>query len=190
MSIVTEFERIRREHRQALRHRGARVTLGSSVVRVFTPGTKDKLFPILVEIPLEEMTRLKNQQEFRTWFEHWLEVLAEVIKRHNPHNRKIHPGYNWGHAAKILTLYLREMVLNSRYFSDEEVLGIAPLLYTPIDTIAIRRLTQLGHVPPFRAIREINTPEKFYGVQELLGEGAARVRVPRIWFDDNWGDRQ
>jgi hypothetical protein len=190
VSIVTEFERIKREHRQALRQRGTRVILFPSVTRVFTSGTKGKLFPILVKIPLEEMPLLKNQREFRTWFEHWLEVLAEAIRRHNPNNRKIHPGYKWGHAAKVLTLYMREMVLNCRYFSDEEVNRLAPLLYTPIDTIAIRRLAQLGHAPPFKAIREIDTPEKFYGVQEMLGNAAARVGVPRIWFDDNWGDRQ
>jgi len=43
---------------------------------------------------------------------------------------------------------------------------------------------------PFKAIKEIDTTEKFYDVQELLGEAAAKVGVPRVWFDDNWGDRQ
>ncbi len=62
-------------------------------------------------------------------------------------------------------------------------------LYVPIDGINIRRLRHCGLSLDFAKIKEVDTPQKFYSVQELLGEAAKRAGVPRIWFDDNWGDR-
>lgn len=38
-------------------------------------------------------------------------------------------------------------------------------------------------------IKEIDSAEKFFGVQDSLGEAAKKARVPRIWFDDIWGMR-
>lgn len=190
MSLVPEFERLKRDHRKALCQRGARVVLGSSVTRVFDKGTKGHLLPLLSGIPVDEMPSLNGQDGFQVWFEHWLEILAREIKRLNHNNSRIHPGYKWGHATKILTLYIREIVLNSRYFTDAQVQAVAPWLYIPIDNIARQHLSKLGYPLPFKSIKEIDTPEKFYGVQDLLGQAAARVGVPRIWFDDIWGDRQ
>jgi len=189
MSLVTEFERIKRDHQKALRQRGARVVLGASVTRVFEKGTKAHLLPFLTEIFIDEIAALKSQEEFRVWFEHWLDILALEIKKLNHNNNRIHPGYKWGHATKILTLYIREIILNSRYFTDAQVQAVAPWLYIPIDNIARQHLVELGYPLPFKSIKEIDTPEKFYGVQDLLGQVAARVGVPRIWFDDIWGDR-
>jgi len=190
MSLVTEFERIKMDHQKALRQRGARVVLFASVTRVFQKGTKGHLLTMLAEIPVDEIATLKGQEEFRAWFEHCLDILAQEIKRLNPQNSRIHPGYKWGHATKILTLYIREIVLNSRYFTDAQVQAVAPWLYIPIDNIARRRLAELGYRLPFTSIKEIDIPDKFYGVQDLLGQTAAKVGVPRIWFDDIWGDRQ
>jgi hypothetical protein len=116
--------------------------------------------------------------------------VAEVIKRLNGENPKIFPGYLWGHSTKVLTLYVREIVLNSRYFTDRQVEQMSCWLYTPIDSIIIKRLLDRGAQLSFRSIKQIDTAEKFYSVQELLGEAAAQVGVPRVWFDDNWGDRQ
>jgi hypothetical protein len=78
----------------------------------------------------------------------------------------------------------------SRYFTDAEAAVIVPWLYSPIDGVVIRRLGRLNGPLPFRKIKDIDEPEKFYRVQDLLGQAAAKVGVPRVWFDDNWGDRQ
>jgi hypothetical protein len=78
----------------------------------------------------------------------------------------------------------------SRYFTDADAARISPWLYSPIDRVVIDRLRKLHGLLPFRQIKGINTPEKFYLVQDLLGQAAAKVGVPRVWFDDNWGDRQ
>ena len=190
MKLLEEYQRISRDHSKALKVTSARVVLGSSVMRVFEPGTKEDLSPCLVAVDVEKMPKLGGQEQFRSWFERNLDRVANAINRRNARNRRIYPGYKWGHATKVLTLYLREIVHNRRYFSDADVERISPWLYTPIDSIAIKRLRHLGCPLPFKAIKEIDTTEKFYDVQELLGEAAAKVGVPRVWFDDNWGDRQ
>ena len=56
--------------------------------------------------------------------------------------------------------------------------------------IAMRRLTKLGYPLRLSSINGIDSPEKFYGVQDMLAQAAAEVGVFRIWFDDIWGDRQ
>jgi hypothetical protein len=43
---------------------------------------------------------------------------------------------------------------------------------------------------PFKRIREIDTAKKFYDVQTALGAAAREAGVPRVWFDDNWSDRE
>jgi hypothetical protein len=190
MNLVEEFQRIKEDHQKAVRHRAARVVLAPSVVRVYRKGSNKSLFPVLVAVPVDELGEVQTQEQFRTWFEAQLGELAAAIDKLNQGNDKIYPGYKWGHATKMLTLYLREIVLNSRYFKDAEADRLAVLLYIPIDDIAMKRLKKLGCRLSFSAINQIDTPEKFYGIQEILGQVAARIGVPRIWFDDNWGDRQ
>lgn len=190
MNLVSEFKRIEQEHKKALRTTAARVVLASSVTRVFESGTKKHLFQILVSVDVDEMPKFSGQDQFRGWFEQNLNTLVEVIKLNNPNNHRVNPGYKWGHGTKVLTLFLREIVLNRRYFSDAEMERISPWLYVPIDSVVMKRLSTLGCRLPFKAIKEIDTAEKFYGVQDLLGQAATKVGVPRVWFDDNWGDRQ
>jgi hypothetical protein len=54
----------------------------------------------------------------------------------------------------------------------------------------MKRLRKLGVSLPFRQIKEIDSAEKFYRVQDLLEEVSAPTEVPRVWFDDNWASRQ
>jgi hypothetical protein len=185
-----EYERIKEKHLLAIRRTAARLVPGSSVIRVFEKGTKKKLLPVLAKVEIETLKTLAGPEQFKLWFERELNRVARAIKRQNPKNKRIHPGYKWGHATKILTLLICELVLNSRYFSDDEVERISPWLYAPIDSIVMGRLKRLGVHLPFTRLREIDSAEKFYGVQELLRNPAADVGVPRAWFDDNWSERE
>ena len=36
----------------------------------------------------------------------------------------------------------------------------------------------------------VDSPKKFYGLQDLLGEAAREVGVPRVWFDDAWATKR
>lgn len=167
----------------------ARVTLGGSVIRVFEPGTKSDLLLALANLPIDDLPDISDV-EFKHWFECQLAVIAKCINKRNKNNTRVQPGYKWGHATKVLTIYLREMVSHSRYFGDADAQRIEHLLYCPIDRITIASLKAVGHRPTgFERIKEIDTPRKFYGVQELLGRVAKQLDVPRVWFDDGWGDR-
>jgi hypothetical protein len=59
----------------------------------------------------------------------------------------------------------------------------------PIDSQVIKKIRALGCTLPFNKIKDINTAEKFYSVQDLLGRAASAENIPRIWFDDVWADR-
>ena len=74
--LVKVFERVKDNHRRAIRYRAARVVLGPSVIRVFKSGTKDHLLPILVDIPIDELAALRDEARFQVWFEGQLDILA------------------------------------------------------------------------------------------------------------------
>jgi hypothetical protein len=188
-ALVAEYRRIKKKHLGAMEERAARAATSSSVIRVYRPGTKEKLMLALEGVDIESLKKLSGQNAYKKWFEKELNRIADVIRKTNANNENIFPGYKWGHATKILCIYVRSLVLCSRYFSDAQKRHISPWLYAPIDRIVIKRLRLLGVPPPFKAIKEIDTPKKFYDVQNMLGNAAAQADVPRVWFDDAWTER-
>jgi hypothetical protein len=186
MGLDEEFRRIQENHKEQIRRRLARVVIGSSIARVFKKGSVEEIWPVLTEIPVDELPGLKNQEEFKEWFEKQLNRLARRIDRTNPGNRRIRPGYKWGHATKILCLYLRDITLHREYFVDGQVERVTRWLYVPLDSVNMASLRRCGVPLDFCKIKEIDTGDKFYQVQDQLGRAAERAGVPRIWFDDNW----
>lgn len=189
--LVDEFRRIGADHRSAILKFTARSALPPSVTRVFKAGTKDALVPLLGRLPMDELVGVPDEPAFRRWFEHQLEQVAAVILERNSLRTRpgIHPGYKWGHGTKVLALLVRDVVLRSRYFSDVEVTRIEPWLCCPIDGIVIGRLTTVGARPAVSQIRGIDSAGVFWALQDRLGSAAAEAGVPRVWFDDVWGDR-
>jgi hypothetical protein len=187
-NLNAEFVRIHDRHRVAMRMRMARSVLGASVIRVFAPETKAGLQKALFAVPIDELLDV-GQTGFRQWYEDQLEHVAVEIRIRNANNSRLLPGLKWGHSSKVLCLYLVGLVEHSRYFSDKDCRKIAKWLHIPIDGVIIDRLRKLGVQLPFRKIREIDTSDKFYSVQDQLHEAASKIGIPRIWFDDNWADR-
>jgi hypothetical protein len=189
-ALTTEFCRIKESHRQAIRKTVARVVLGPSVMRVYAKGTRDALLPLLSRIEVDAVVRFRTQDQFSDWFDKHVGHIAKLIDQQNPRNSRIRPGIKWGHATKIMAIYIRDLVLSSRYFSDSDAARVSFFLHVPVDSVVIGRLKKLGSRQPFSKIKEIDTREKFYGVQEALTAAAQPLGIPRVWFDDNWGDRQ
>jgi hypothetical protein len=158
-------------------------------MRVFRAGTRPRLFSALLRIELEPLGSVSSHLQFEEYFETELDRLSRVIAKTNKGNTRIYPGYKWGHGTKILCLFLRDAVLHSHYFSTSVAHRVSRLLYTPIDNVVIRRLKALGYVTEFKGIKDIDSAGKFYAVQNALQKAAAAVGIPRIWFDDNWGQR-
>jgi hypothetical protein len=187
-NLHREFERIHREQKKLVAHHASQVVLGASVMRVFAPGTKKDLLPLLPKLPLFDLQKIQDQESFEQWFDEQLDLVAQGIMIKNKGNSKVNPGYKWGHATKILNLYLREIVLNSRYFKDSDTRRLSFFLYVPIDSKIMDRMRRLGFKLPFRRIKEIRTKDQFMHVQQLLGGAATKAKVPRIWFDYVWGE--
>jgi len=187
-ALTREYRRLQPNHRRTLAKRAASLVLGGSVIRVFEKETDHDIWPVLVDLDVDRLPRLDGQDDFRRWFDPALERVAGAILVRNSGNPRIHPGYKWGHGTKVLTLFLRELVMSSRYFTDEEAETISPWLYTPLDRIALNRLAELGHPNGIHAIKDIDSAETFYGIQDDLGEAASEAGVPRIWFDDVWAE--
>ena len=187
-SIADELSLRHSRTRESVRHWCARAATESSVIRVFEERTKADILATLIKVPIEVITDFRLRSEFEEWFEGQLNQLARAISRRNKTNERVQPGLKWGHAAKVLTLYLRDVVLHSRYFSDDEVSLIAPWLFVPVDSKVMARLRALGVRLPFRTIREIRTKPDFYFVQDLLA-GNCADGIARVVFDDVWADR-
>jgi hypothetical protein len=183
------FTRIREEHAAAIQVRSARAVLGSSVIRVFHPGTKYPLLDKLASLDIKSLKSIRTQDAFRKKFEQHLNQVHNTVRRLNVGNGRIHPGGKWGHCTKVLCLYLREIVLHSRLLPDAVVARLQHYLYVPIDTIVLKELKRVGAEVPFRRIKDLATAQHFYLLQDLLGEAARRKHVPRIWFDDVWAVR-
>jgi hypothetical protein len=190
-ALEDEYRRIALAHHPATRWFTARSCIPASVTRVFAAGTKGLLVPLLAGLPADELPQLSGQDEYRAWFTRQLDAVAESILRLNPPEIRpaIHPGYKWGHSTKVLALYVRDLVLFSRYFSDQDVERVAPWLYCPVDSVVMKRMRELREQPGSYQISGIDSPQRFWRIQDLLGAAAASVGVPRVWFDDNWGDR-
>jgi hypothetical protein len=189
--LDAEFRRIASDHRAAILKMTARSALPASVTRVFEAHTKDALVELLLTVPIDDLVEMADEATFATWYERQLGRVAACVLRLNPPELRpgVHPGYHWGHAAKVLALYVRDVVLYSRYFSDREVEQVSPLLYCPIDGVVLERLRRVGVRPGVTRIREIATREKFRALQDVLKAAAAEAGVPPVWFDDVWGDR-
>lgn len=185
-NLRKEYQRIRKRHKAALVERVARIVLGPSVMRVFAEGTREKLCPVLAKTDVHKLRSVRNQHAFSEWFDRNVEIVWRTIMTLNRDRNSIWPGWKWGHSTKIMALFARDMVLCTHYYSRRDSERLAPFLYVPVDGIVMKRLKKLKVRLPYSRIREIDTRAKFYSVQNLLGEAASSVGVPRVWFDDNW----
>jgi hypothetical protein len=187
-AIARELTSRHRHTRESIRHWCARAVTGPSVIRVFEKGTKDDLMPMLLRVPIEQLPMLSDKTAFEAWFEKQLEPVAKTLAKRNGRRKSVQPGIKWGHAAKILAIYVRDVVLHSRYFEDEEVKRLTPWLFVPVDSKVMERLAHLGVQLPFNKIKEIATRDDFYLIQNLLSANC-KLGVPRVVFDDVWADR-
>jgi hypothetical protein len=183
--LVRAYRNIRHEHAASQIHRIARLVLGPSVVRVFRAGTKPKLETCLVAVASRELSKINSRAAFENWFEKQLEGVARTLRQKNARNKRVQPGLKWGHAAKVLSLFIRDVV-SARVLSRRVSKRVEGFLFVPIDGPNLRHLRQLQVPVKFKAIKNIRSRGDFYVIQNLLADAAKQVGVPRVWFDDLW----
>lgn len=187
-AVANDLRRRHSRARETSRHWCARAVTGPSVIRVFAKGTKEDLLVALPRVRIDQISELDDRAAFEQWFERQLAMVAKVIARRNSRRASVNPGLKWGHAAKVLALYVRDVVLHTRYFTDEQVARITPWLFVPVDSMVMMRLRELGVRLPFRQIKAIATRKDFYVVQDFLLDSCSSD-MARVIFDDLWADR-
>lgn len=186
--LVDKFQTLDRRKKDAAVERTAKVILGPSVVRVFKSKTSADLGTVLKSLDLDELRKCRTQKQFDNFFFDALSKVDRAILEKNRNNSRVGDGHKWGHAAKVLCLYLRDLVLYTRYFADEDALRLQDLLYMPVDSVVMKQLRACGvRITPER-IKEIDSEDEFRAIQALFTEAARQARVPRILFDDVWGE--
>ncbi|TKJ37969.1 hypothetical protein CEE37_13485 [candidate division LCP-89 bacterium B3_LCP] len=183
--LIEEFKEIKKEHRRLIIQKSALVVPGSSVIRVFEKETKDDIVSVLQKIPMDKLRNLDNETGFKSWFEEQLDKITRALKKRNRKNTRVNPGIKWGHAAKILNLSLRDLVVDLRIFDTKTTKRLIPWLYCPIDGIIMRKIQGLGYSLPYKGIKNIDK-KFFYNIQNLLGEAAKQANFHRVYFDYNW----
>jgi hypothetical protein len=187
--LADEYARIRDSHTEGIVRTVARMTLLPSVTRVFERKTAKALTDLLLSLPIDELPGLADENVYCHWFDAALGSVAATILELNPPDvrRSVHPGYKWGHGTKVLSLFVRNLVLCSRYFTEDEAHRIEPWLYCPIDGIVMDRLRRAGFDPKVTLIRQIDEAA-FWRIQDALTLAARGAGVPRVWFDDVWSE--
>lgn len=187
--LADAFAGTRDGHRRAIIRTVVRMTLLPSVTRVFKTGTAKALANLLLSLPVDELPGLPDQSDYRRWFEAALDLVATTILDNNPPGpqSRVHPGYRWGHGTKVLSLFVRNLVLCSRYFTDDEARRIEWWLYCPIDTVVMRGLRRARFDPRVNQINQIDEVA-FWRIQDALSIAARDAGAPRVWFDDVWSE--
>jgi len=187
MTLREEYEQVEIDHRTAILKRVAKVCFSGSTARVL--GNSKQIKKALGIINVDDLLTLKSEAAFKDWFEKQLAKVVHHIPTETTKDKPISDGARqWGYGAKILNLFLMDAVLHCRHFTDEEADRIQYLLYVPLDSKVINRITERGEELPFEKIKEIDSSKKFYDIQCKLGQNAQQVGIPRIWLDDIWAN--
>lgn len=190
------FERIGKEktHSDSIRRRISKTALGS-LQRSFTSETNKKLKEHLYgKVEVKDLINYGSQEDYEKWFKKQLSDVAKLINKTSPESKKpyIYPGYQWGFAAKALSLYLRDIVEHSRYFdkkiTETERKRIRDWLYTPLDNTVLECIRKLGIKRFPRKIKDIQFEKQFFDIQNTLEKTAQTAGVPKVWFDDIWAN--
>jgi len=149
------------QHRSELiRGSAARAVLSPSVTRVLAKLNRDTVLRWLADLNLQVLARIRSQEEYKRWFLRKADRLAaearlseEFLKKRRDKSRGKDP--RWGHAAKILCLFVREAVVFRRALDDRAARAIEPFLYVPIDSEVIKRARKCKMRLKCKAIYEV-----------------------------------
>ena len=187
--LVNEMGRIKFGHDHAVVMRTARLVLGSSVIRVYNKGSKEPMLEVLCTFPVEQLRRVRSWRAFKRLYERQLARVLRVVSRTNRGRNRLGEGIKWGHCAKVLSIFMRDLVLRSRLFTDEEVRRLAPMLCVPFDSIVFSRLRgTCGVRDAPRKLRQLSSGRVFWKLQGRLRDAAGTVGTWAVNFDDVWAE--
>ncbi len=188
--LEQKFRDLYKDRDKHIRENVARLVLGSSIVRVFKPGMKEKLIPKLAKIKIEDFKKRKQERNFKKWFQKESRKIAKIIKGDKKKRINV-----YAHAPKILALYCRALLHESWWALDKKTYKrIEELLFVPIDSYVIKALKGLDKHEECEALKGIEVmadfkQETFMNIQEILKGASQKTKIPRIVFDYVWGEK-
>ncbi|MGA2150769.1 MAG: hypothetical protein ABSG44_09825 [Thermodesulfobacteriota bacterium] len=185
-NLVELFGEVKNQQKYAAIRRTGLVTLDASLIRVFEEKTKDDILSVLVSVPIEDLRKISNESEFKTFYKQQLDRIENAVLRKNARNEKLGKGLKWGHCTKILSIFVREIVLRSRICSNKEVKRLVPLLYVPLDSKVLGKLRGCGLSEVPNRIKDLSTAKQFWNLQELVRKAAKQAGTSAIYLDDVW----
>lgn len=184
--LVENFREIKIRQKDSAIKRTALVTLGASLIRVFEKKTKEDLLEVLGSVPIADLRKINSESKFETFYKLQLNRIERAVLKRNAKNKKLGKGLKWGHCTKVLSIFLREIVLRSRIFPDTRVDQLKPFLYAPLDSKVLRRLRKCGLAKVPHKINKLKTARQFWELQESIRKAAKEAGTFAIYLDDVW----
>lgn len=188
-TLEDKFREIRGKHYETIKEKTAKVVLGPSVIRALRKGTKTPLQKELSRVNIKNLiTWSKDRVSFEKYFLKESRNIEKIISSiHGSKSVNAH-----AHAAKILALYCRDLILNSlscNLIKLSTYNRLERLLFCPIDGIVIDALREIeGGKELLSGVKSMKDMKKsdFMKIQNWLMAAAKKTKVPCVWFDDVW----
>src|SRR5665647_1677193 len=181
------FEILNDEHHylNLVKTRVCKITLGSSIIRAFASGTKLELLNGLNNIETDDILQLTSQEKYNKWHRKKINNVYNLLKKVDSNiikHSKI--GLKWGHATKIWNIYIGLLIFYSPYFKPSTDLeNVKHFLHIPLDKKAFSELRSCGIKDTPKTIKSV-TEKKYYQLQKLVKESAAKGKLPPFYFDE------
>ena len=191
MPHYTSFEEVFHDlkdnsiYRELTKQRIGKIVLGSSVIRVFVKGTKDALLKCLHKIPVERALYLHTQAEYDRWHYHQVKKVYNCLRYQRGNISRIgnNTGLEFGHATKIVNLFIGHLVFYSPYFKKKDTITISTFLHVPLDrkVFDALRACNVEGVPP--SIKKVDKTT-YYRLQDEIRQHAKAHKLPPLYFDE------
>lgn len=181
---VYQYLSIEKNYKHAIKMRVCKIILGSSVIRAFKPKTKADLLISLIKIDFKGLYSINSEKKYDAWHKKRVDAIYKSLLRNNEVKFKDDlEGLKWGHATKILNLYIGHLLYYSPYFGNAKYINrIYTYLHTPLDSKVFKVLKKSMVATP-KSIKSIRRVE-YLTIQQILREKAKPFSIASIVFDE------
>lgn len=171
-------------YKKAIKSRISKIILGSSVIRAFNKETKNDVLKSLLRIDVSKLYEISSIRGYDLWHnQKTASVYKALLKKNAKKFKKDLEGLKWGHATKILNLFMGHLLLYSPYFDNAKYIKrVYGYLHVPIDSKVFALLRQCGVDTP-KSIKSI-TKQDYNNIQEVLRTGASTHLIAPLLFDE------
>src|SRR5688572_7715832 len=168
-----------------VKKRICKIVLGSSVIRVFVEGTKYSLLKCLDNIPIDEVIKIQSQTAYDKWHYKQVNKVYICLKSQRGNTKRIDndEGLKFGHATKIVNLFIGHLIFYSPYFKKKHTKCVYNFLHVPLDSKVFDALRVCSEQQVPSTIKEV-TKETYYSIQEEIRQHAVAYKIPPLCFDD------